>query len=122
MRAAPRTNANVMAAMTISPKAPTMNGLAPCLKRSFRLVRRPTPAKVRRKAHRLRFPKAVSCGLLNPNAAMVGLVEDPRVASSEMNRKPRTNFGNFFHRKAALFWSWAVVVSLARPLRAHWIA
>ena len=56
-----------MAAMATSPTAPTMKGRAPCLKRSLRLVRRPTPAKVRRKAQRLRFPSAASWDLLKPS-------------------------------------------------------
>ena len=99
-----------------------MKGRAPCLKRSFKLVRRPTPAKVKRKAQRLRFPNARSCGLVKPSAAIFGLVEEPRVASSEMKRKPRTNLGNFFQRKAALFSSCLLAARLARPLRAHWMA
>ena len=107
MWSAPRTSSSVMAAMATSPTAPTMKGRAPCLKRSLRLVRRPTPAKVKRKAQRLRLPRATSWGLLKPSAAMVGLDEAPRVASSEMRRKPRTNLGNFFQRKAALLSSCA---------------
>ena len=58
-----------MAAMATSPTAPTMKGRAPCLKRSLRLVRRPTPAKVRRKAQRLRLPSARSWGLVKPRVA-----------------------------------------------------
>ena len=40
--------------------APTINGRAPCLLSSRKLVRKPTPAKVSRKAQRERFPNAAS--------------------------------------------------------------
>ena len=59
---------------------------------------------------------------MKPSAAMVGLVEAPRVARSEMTRKPRTNLGNFCQRKAALLSSCLVAARLARPLRAQWMA
>ena len=49
-------------------------------------------------------------------------VEEPRVASSEMNRKPSTNFGNLFQRNEALLVNWAVAAWLASPVRAHWMA
>ena len=71
--------------MKISPMAPTAKGRQPCLPSSRRLVRRPTPAKVSRKAQRDRFAKLASCGL----------AKNPSVANSEIKRNPRTNFGNF---------------------------
>jgi len=92
------------------------------LKRSLRLVRRPTPAKVKRKAQRLRFPRARSWGLVKPSVARCGLVDAPRVARSEMTRKPRTNLGNFRQRKAALLSSCLVAARLASPLRTQWMA
>src|SRR5713226_3170203 len=50
--------------MTTSPIAPTANGRRPCLRISRKLVRRPTPANVRRNAQRERFASAVVCSLV----------------------------------------------------------
>src|SRR5215475_7926171 len=53
------TKARVKAAMTTSPMAPTAKGRRPCLRISRKLVRRPTPANVRRKAQRERLASEV---------------------------------------------------------------
>ena len=91
-RSAPKTRPRVRTAITISPSAPTKNGRKPCLPSSRMLVRRPTPAKVSRKAQRERLARLVSWSLLKTWA----------VAMAEISRKPRTNFGNFCQRNWAL--------------------
>jgi hypothetical protein len=63
--AAPNTGTRVNPAMANSPTAPTTNGHSPCLRIWRRSVRSPTPAKVRRNAHRERFAGSVICALLN---------------------------------------------------------
>src|SRR5580700_5313006 len=92
IRFAPTTNPNVSAAISTSPSAPTMNGRNPCFDIALMFVRNPTPANVSRNAHRDRFPKADTWSLLNRC----------RLTSNEINRNPSTNFGNLFHRNAAL--------------------
>ena len=104
-----------MTAVTISPRALTRNGRAPCSPRSRRMVRRPAPVNVSRKAHRLRLPRTSSCGLVKSSAATVALCDAPYVASSEMTRKPSTNFGIFVHGNVPLFCNCADVVALAIP-------
>src|SRR6202034_1869451 len=86
IRFAPTTKPRVRHAIRISPRAPTINGRRPCLDISRKFVRSPTPAKVNRNAHLERFPSDVTCPLLN----ML------KLTSSEINRKPRMNLGNFF--------------------------
>src|ERR1700688_935893 len=85
--------------MAISPMKPTAKGRRPCWRISRELVRRPTPAKVRRKAQRERLARLV----------FWSLVKKPTVAKTETSKKPRTNLGNFCQRKAALLvtaWAW----------------
>jgi hypothetical protein len=59
-RSAPYTRPSVRNAITTSPTAPTAKGRKPCLPRARMLVRRPTPAKVSRKAQRERLATLVS--------------------------------------------------------------
>jgi hypothetical protein len=59
-RSAPYTRPSVRNAITTSPTAPTTKGRKPCLARARMLVRRPTPAKVSRKAQRERLAMLVS--------------------------------------------------------------
>jgi hypothetical protein len=59
-RSAPYTRPSVRNAITTSPTAPTAKGRKPCLARARMLVRRPTPAKVSRKAQRERLATLVS--------------------------------------------------------------
>ena len=56
-RAAATTKTRVKRAMATSPIKPTAKGRRPCLRMSRKLVRRPTPAKVSRKAQRERFAR-----------------------------------------------------------------
>src|SRR5580692_11761075 len=91
-RSAPYTKPRVRNAITTSPTAPTTNGRKPCLPSSRMLVRRPTPAKVRRKAQRERLARLVNWGLLKTWAVAMALI----------SRKPRTNLGNLRQRNAAL--------------------
>src|SRR6202051_1615223 len=93
IRFAPTTKPRVRAAIKISPSAPTINGRSPCFNISRRFVRSPTPANVSRNAHLDRFPSDATCPLLNAW----------KPTSNDITRKPRTNLGNFFHKKAALF-------------------
>src|ERR1700675_1437498 len=93
IRFAPTTKPSVKPAIKISPRAPTIKGRIPCFDISRRLVRSPTPANVSRNAHLDRFPSDATCPLLNAW----------KPTSNDISRKPRTNFGNFFHRKAGLF-------------------
>src|SRR5580693_6650408 len=93
--------------MTTSPTAPTTKGRRPCLARARMLVRRPTPAKVRRKAQRERLATLVSWSLLKTWAVAMALI----------TRNPRTNLGNLRQRKAAL-----LVTPSVCSLRAQWMA
>src|SRR5258708_39265142 len=54
---APSTSPSVIAAITISPHAPTINGRSPCFLISLKLIRRPTPANVSRNAQRDKFAR-----------------------------------------------------------------
>src|SRR2546430_2860444 len=99
---APSTSPSVIAAITTSPSAPTTNGLIPCFFISLKLIRRPTPASVSRKAERDRSARLFTWSLL----------KTLRLASSEISRNPSTNLGNFCHRNVAL------LPTACRPSRA----
>ena len=92
-------------AMKISPRMPTASGRQPWPTRSFRLVRRPTPANAGRNAHCDRLERLLSWPL----------VKKPAVARTEMARKPRMNLGNFCQRKSGLFATCAAC-PLRRPV------
>src|SRR5215471_6412496 len=93
MRCAASTRPSVNPAIATSPIAPTINGFKPCLERTLKLVRKPTPANVSKNAQRDKLASEPICSF----------EKNAKVASVEIRRKPSTNLGNFCQRNFALF-------------------
>ncbi len=109
-----------MAAMAISPSALTTKGRAPCLPRSLKLVRRPTPAKVSRKAQRLRLPRASE---LRPGEAEGGdgggVLSGAEGGEKRDEQEAEDELGELGPEKGGLVAAAARWRRAARPLRAH---